>query len=126
MTPQELRALIQQNGFIGTGQQIADQVNALNLRVPVPTLGGIGYVLRVLGPNEGAELLDSLDNLGSMVGPVRWAMKLIERGELDFGDAATRGMIDQICPPLAAAALKAAAEAPLTVTAMQVAEAMVL
>ena len=105
-------------------QDIAEAINAMGLRKPVPTLGGIGYVMKVLGPNEGAELLDMLENLGSTVPPVRWAFKLIEQGTIDFGDSLTRQMIDQLCPPLAAAALKAAAEAPDTVTATEVAEAM--
>ncbi len=124
MTPQQIRDVIQQHGLLGSAQDIADAINAMGLRRPVPTLGGIGYILRTLGPNEGAELLDGLENLGATVPPVRWAMRVIERGELDFGDAVTRQMIDQLCPPLAAAALKAAAEVPDTVTATEVAEAM--
>lgn len=86
------------------------------------TLGGIGTVLEVLGPEAGAAVLDGLEALKAANPAVKWAWFLIERGELDFGSPATRGMIDQLVeagalPAAAGSALKAVAEhySPLTV-----------
>jgi len=62
----------------------------------VPHLGGIGTVLELLGPTSGAALLDALQALEVTTPAVKWAMVLIGRGELDFGSAATRSMIDQL------------------------------
>lgn len=74
--------------------------------------GGIGTVLEVLGPQDGAALLDSLEALAATNSAVKWAFVLINRGELDFGSAATRAMIDQLIPGSAGIALKAVAEVP--------------
>lgn len=97
-------------------QAITDALNVGRTRV-AQKLGGIGLVLETLGPTDGASLLDSLQALSASVPPLRWAFTLIDRGELDFGSVATRGMIDTlvaqgaITAPLGAA-LKAAAEVP--------------
>jgi hypothetical protein len=90
----------------------------------VKTLGGIGMVLETLGPADGAALLDSLEAMSANNSAVKWAFVLVNRGELDFGSAATRAMIDMLIPPDAAAALKAIAEVPDVVTAQQVAQAL--
>ena len=81
----------------------------------VQKLGGIGLVLETLGPTDGAALLDSLQALTASVPALKWAWYLIERGELDFGSPATRGMIDQLVaggamPAPVGVALKAVAE----------------
>jgi len=86
---QNLKALIPDT------QAIADQLAATRKRV-VPRLGGIGVVLEVLGPEVGATVLDALDALKSTSSPVKWAWVLITRGDLDFGSAATRGMIQAL------------------------------
>lgn len=80
------------------------------------TLGGIGTVLEALGPTDGAALLDQLETMAATVPAVKWAFVLINRGELDFGSAATRGMIDQLIPEPARSALKAVAEVADPVT----------
>jgi hypothetical protein len=91
----------------------------------VPTLGGIGTVLEALGPTDGAQLLDDLTAMSATVPAVRWAMVLVNRGDLDFGSTATRTMIDQVVTDAAKAAkLKAVAEVPDVVTAQQVAQAL--
>ena len=97
-------------------QAIADAVNAGRTRVE-KTLGGIGTVLETLGPVDGAALLDSLQSMTASVPALKWAWYLIERGELDFGSAATRGMIDQFVadgamPAGVGALLKGVAEVP--------------
>ena len=55
-------------------------------------------------------LLDQLETMSATVPAVKWAFVLINRGELDFGSAATRSMIDQLIPGPAGVALKATAE----------------
>ena len=109
-------------------QAIADQVNVGRTKVSA-RLGGIGLVLETLGPTDGAALLDTLQAMTATVPALKWAWYLIERGELDFGSAATRGMIDMLVaggamPASVGAALKGAAESPDAVTAEQIEVAM--
>lgn len=97
-------------------QAITDAFNVGHTKV-VTKLGGIGLVLEALGPVDGAALLDGLEAMAPAVPALKWAFTLINRGELDFGSAATRGMIDMLVGqgaiPLAAGdALKATAEVP--------------
>lgn len=97
-------------------QAIADAFNAGRVKVAT-RLGGIGLVLETLGPVDGATLLDGLQAMTVSVPALKWAWYLIERGELDFGSAATRGMIDSLVAQgtmtvAVGAALKAVAEAP--------------
>ena len=97
-------------------QAITDAFNVGHTKVATK-LGGIGLVLETLGPDNGAALLDGLQAMTTTVPALKWAWYLIERGELDFGSPATRGMIDTlvaqgaIAEPLGTA-LKAAAEVP--------------
>ena len=105
-------------------QGIADMLNLTRTKVQ-PKLGGIGLVLETLGPVDGAALLDTLQSMTASIPALKWAWYLIERGELDFGSAATRGMIDQlvlggVMPEAVGAALKGVAEVPDPVTAAQV------
>lgn len=90
---------------------IAAVVNVGRIRV-VTTLGGVGTVMEALGANAGAALLDNLQLMSATNSAIKWAFGLINRGELDFGSAVTRGMIDQLVPGAAGAALKAVAEQP--------------
>lgn len=95
----------------------------------VQVLGGIGTVLETLGPVDGAAVLDTLDSLKGSNSAVKWAWFLIERGELDFGSTATRGMIDSLAAggamtQVQADALKAVAVKPAPVSVQAVVEAM--
>lgn len=90
---------------------IADVVNAGRSKI-VQRLGGIGLVLETLGPEDGAALLDALEAQAASVPALKWAFVLLNRGELDFGSAATRGMIDILIPEPARAALKDVAVVP--------------
>lgn len=97
-------------------QAITDALNVGRTKVQTK-LGGIGLTLETLGPVDGASLLDTLQSLTASVPALRWAFMLIDRGELDFGSAATRGMIDMLVgqgaiTPAHGAALKATAEVP--------------
>lgn len=92
-------------------------------------LGGVGVVMEALGPDVGSAVLDGLDALKSVSSPVKWAWVLINRGELDFGSTATRGMIQQLAaggaiPTDAAIALLAIAEVPDPVDEMSVRKAI--
>ena len=99
---------------------IAATVNAGRTKVQT-TLGGIGTVLETLGPIDGAVLLDSLEAMAATNSAVKWAFVLINRGELDFGSTATRGMIDMLIPGAAGTALKAVAEKPDPLSASRIA-----
>lgn len=107
-------------------QNEAEIAAVLNLgrTAVVQKLGGIGLVLETLGPVDGAQLLDDLEQLKSINSPLKWAFLLLERGELDFGSVATRAMIDQLLPVEAAAALKAVAQVPAPVDLTELRRAM--
>lgn len=104
-------------------QAIADAVNVGRTKI-VPKLGGIGLIMETLGPTDGAALLDQLDALSATNSAVKWAFVLINRGELDFGSAATRAMIDLLVQSPAKEALLSVAVVDDHVTAARVASAM--
>lgn len=109
-------------------QAIATAVNVGRTKVST-RLGGIGLVFETLGPVDGAALLDGLQAMTTTVPALKWAWYLIERGELDFGSVATRGMIDMLVsqgamPAPVGAALKGVAESGDPVTADQIEVAM--
>lgn len=102
---------------------IAAQVSAGRTRIG-QRLGGIGLIMEALGPANGAALLDQLETTAASNSAVKWAMVLINRGELDFGSQATRQMIDLLVPGAAADALKAVAQFADPVTPAQCAAAL--
>ena len=57
---------------------------------------GYGTVLEVLGAEAGAAFLDSLTTLAATSSPVKWALKLLDRGELNIGAAATQTQLDAL------------------------------
>lgn len=90
---------------------------------------GYGTVLEVLGAEAGSAFLDGLTALAATSSPVKWALKLLDRGELNIGAEATRGQLDALAaggvmPKAVADALKGLAMGPDIVTAEQVADAM--
>ena len=95
----------------------------------VPTLCGIGTVLRHLGPVDGPALLDALDALRATVPAIRWGWVLLDRGDLDLGSPVTRGLIDQLVEGATmtqaqADIIKGLAVRPAPVSAQEVAAAM--
>lgn len=62
----------------------------------ISRLGGIGAIIETLGPVDGPALLDALEALKESNPAVKWGWVLIERGELDFGSAVTRGLIQSM------------------------------
>lgn len=87
---------------------------------------GYGTVMDTLGAEAGAAFLDGLTNLAAVSSPVKWALKLLDRGELNIGAAATRGQLDalaagDVMPQAVADALKGLATVSEVVTAQDVA-----
>ena len=87
---------------------------------------GYGTVLEVLGAEAGAAFLDGLTTLAATSSPVKWALKLLDRGELNIGAAATQQQLDALAaggvmPQAVADALKGLAIVPDVVTAQDVA-----
>lgn len=80
-------------------------------------IGGIGTILNVLGPEQGAIVLDTLNAIKETNRAVFWGWILLEAGELDFGLPSTRGMIDALVlagaiSPENGETIKAVAEVP--------------
>lgn len=132
MNPDNIRAAIQADtalqALMPDTQAIAAALSVGRTRVTT-RLGGVGVVLEALGPEEGAAVLDTLDALKATSSPVKWAWVLINRGELDFGSPATRGMIQQLqlggaLTVSQAATLLALAEVPDPVDEMDVRRAI--
>jgi|SRR5665647_280151 len=61
-----------------------------------PTMVGYGTVMDALGPVDGANVLNALESLAAQSAPVKWAMKLLDRGELDISKLSTRGQIQAL------------------------------
>lgn len=107
---------------------IAAKVNVGRKRL-TSKIGGIGYIMTVLGPVEGAAVLDALEAVSASNSAVKWAMVMINAGTLDFGLVSTHAMIDTLVAATVisapdGAALKASAEVPDEVSWMACNEAV--
>ena len=90
---------------------------------------GYGTVLEVLGAEAGSAFLDGLTALAATSSPVKWALKLLDRGELNIGADATQSQLDALAaggvmPQAVAEALKNLAVVPDEITATQVQTAL--
>ena len=90
---------------------------------------GYGTVLEVLGAEAGSAFLDGLTALAATSSPVKWALKLLDRGELNIGADATQSQLDALAaggvmPQAVAEALKNLAVVPDEITASQVQQAL--
>lgn len=90
---------------------------------------GYGTVMDTLGADNGAAFLDGLTALSANSSPVKWALKLLDRGELNIGAPATQQQLDALVaggavPQAVADALKALAVVPDVITPDQVKDAM--
>lgn len=79
----------------GNYHAIAAKVN-IGRTKSVSKIGGIGYIMTVLGPVGGAAVLDALEAVSATNSAVKWAMVMINAGTLDFGLPSTHGMIDTL------------------------------
>lgn len=61
---------------------------------------GPGTIMAVLGPTQGASLLDTLDAMGNSSPTMRWAMHVIRNSNLDTSMDATRAQVDALVPAL--------------------------
>lgn len=89
---------------------------------------GYGTVLETLGAEAGAAFLDGLTAVAATSSPVKWALKLLDRGELNVGAVATQQQLDALAagglmPQAVAEALKALALAPDPVDELDVRKA---
>lgn len=83
----------------------------------IDTNVGYGTVLEALGADAGAEFLDRLTELSASSSPVKWALKLLDRGELNIGAETTQTQIDKLAetgviPKVVADALKGLSVVP--------------
>jgi hypothetical protein len=90
---------------------------------------GYGTVMETLGADNGAAFLDGLTAVAATSSPVKWALKLLDRGELNIGAAATQAQLDALAaggvmPQAVADTLKALALWPDVVTPPEVADAV--
>jgi len=90
---------------------------------------GYGTVMDTLGADNGAAFLDGLTAVAATSSPVKWALKLLDRGELNIGAAATQSQLDAlvtagVMPQAVADALKGLAVSPDEITASQVQQAL--
>jgi hypothetical protein len=90
---------------------------------------GYGTVMEVLGAEDGAAFLDALTALAATSSPVKWALKLLDRGELNIGSAATQEQMDALAsvgvmPQSVADALKSLAIVPDVITPQDVQTAL--
>lgn len=91
----------------------------------VDKLIGYGTVLETLGADAGATFLDGLVALSATSSPVKWALKLLDRGELNIGAPETQAQLDALAtgglmPQAVANTLKALAVVADSVSAQQV------
>jgi hypothetical protein len=90
---------------------------------------GYGTVLDTLGADVGSAFLDALTALATTSSPVKWALKLMERGELNIGAAATQAQLDALAtagvmPVAVADVLKGLALVPDVISAQDVQTAL--
>lgn len=100
---------------LGNFHDIASAVN-VDRKKSISMIGGIGTVLLALGSEGGAALLDSLEVMAATDSKIKYALKMIDSGTLDFGLDETRTMITAIVPSPAKEALLAISEVPDTVS----------
>lgn len=111
-------------------QAIADIMNASG-RYTEPRSEHIGYgsVLRGLGAAMGSSVLDKLEAAATVISPVKWAMRLVERGEFDIGSDEAQAQIQalvagNVLDQAEADALCALGLAPINITAADVSIAL--
>lgn len=78
-------------------RQIADAINAKTVKVLTLRYIGYGSVMSSLGATAGGTLLNTLESLAPSTPSIKWALRLLDRGELDISDPVARGQIDALC-----------------------------
>lgn len=112
---------LKQADMIGLSvDEIVTRLNTPDTSLPQTTVLkttriGPGTVMEVLGPEGGSALLDALTTLAPTNPPIRWALKILDRGEFDISVVGARAQVDGLATAgvitnAQAAALKALAE----------------
>lgn len=112
---------LKQADMIGLSvDEIVTRLNTPDTSLPQTTVLkttriGPGTVMEVLGPEGGSALLDALTALAPTNPPIKWALKILDRGEFDISVSGARAQVDGLATagvitPAQAAALKALAE----------------
>jgi len=100
MTAQTLEERLQEPDVVDLPDwQAAEILNQPDTTLPVvvswlPTETGIGTILDVLGPVEGATLLDNLDASPDPV--IKWGLDVLRASKLDVSKASTQGVLQQM------------------------------
>lgn len=107
---------------------LAEALSVGRTRV-VPRPIGFGSILDALGPEDGAAVLDALEQLSTQNRVVYWAWYLLRAGTLDIGSPNSRAQLDVlvqlgVLTTAQADAVKALAVVPDPVTSQQVTAAL--
>jgi len=105
MTTNILKDRVEQQDLIDLPDwQVSEILNSPDTSLPIiieykETSIGYGSILEVLGAEEGAEFLDSLENLSTTVPIIKWAMQIIDKSLLDLSSSITRTQLQTIVDP---------------------------
>jgi hypothetical protein len=86
--------------------KVAEILNSPDTTLPAITQWnttriGYGEILRILGAEGGAAFLNSLEQIGQNYTPIKWAMRILERGVFDISnEIARQQIIASTQPPL--------------------------
>lgn len=78
--------------------QVAEILNQPDTSLPAITQWnttriGFGEVMHILGAEGGAAFLNSLEQIGQNYAPIKWAMRILERGVFDISNETARQQI---------------------------------
>jgi hypothetical protein len=84
--------------------KVAEILNSPDTSLPIITQWnttsiGFGDILTILGVEEGANFLDSLENLGQTYPPMKYAMQILEHSLFDVSNEIARQQIIAITQP---------------------------
>ena len=81
--------------------EVADILNASDESLPViitpnPTEAGIGTIMIIFGVSEGTRVLEELTSLAVSNASMKWILKIIESGNVDFSSSLVRDQIQAL------------------------------
>lgn len=81
--------------------EVADILNAPDESLPViitpnPTESGIGTIMIIFGVSEGARILEAITSLATSNSSMKWILKIIESGNVDFSSSLVRDQIQAL------------------------------
>lgn len=63
---------------------------------PNPTEAGIGTIMIIFGVSEGTRVLEEITSLASSNSSMKWILKIIESGKVDFSSSLVRDQIQAL------------------------------